>query len=253
MPHCALVDTAVEIETPEDVRLSFRLAGPGARSAAYLADLVVRLVMLWFVLLGVVVVAPFARVAGASWGLLLLAFFVLEWGYGTLFEGLWGGRTPGKRLFGLRVVREDGHGVDFHDALVRNLLRAADVLPSFYAAGLVCMSVTARMQRVGDLAAGTMVVHEARETLRRESPDLAGAARLGVGELGASWRPAERTLDLLHSFALRRDGLQPERAREIALVLAEPLARRLSPADDGWRSQPDVFLLRVLRTFQARA
>ena len=246
----AVVDNAVHVEIPEDVRLSFRLAGPATRLAAYFVDLFARFVVFWFVVIGVAIAFPITNIGGASWGLILLVAFAMEWGYGFAFEALWNGQTPGKRAFGLRVIKEGGYAIGPYDALVRNLLRAADVLPFFYGVGLVTMLGTARLQRLGDLAAGTMVVRERRHKLQRESPDLEGAARLTPEEIDPTWRPAERTLDLIHAFALRRAEMPDARAREIAEVLAVPLARRLSwRTAAGERVPPDRFLLRVFRTF----
>src|SRR6185503_18951892 len=94
--------------------------------------------------------------------------------------------------------------------------------------GLVAMLSTARLQRLGDLAAGTMVVREPRHRLRRETPDLEDMPRLTAEDLGSAWQPTERTLDLIHAFALRRDALSTGRALEIASILADPLARRLA-------------------------
>jgi uncharacterized RDD family membrane protein YckC len=249
----ARIETAVHVEIPEDVRLSFPLAGPAPRLAAYAIDLTARaMVFLVFVVL-VSVAIPGTSLGGTSIGLALLALFVLEWGYGFLFEMLWNGQTPGKRAFGLRVVKEGGYAIGPYDAMVRNLLRAADVLPFLYGVGLVSMLATRRLQRLGDIAAGTMVIRETRHRLRREIPDLAGVRKLSADELGSSWRPTERTLDLLYLFALRRESLAPARAREIATLLAAPLRRRLALRTPD-RDDPDTFLLRVLRTFhQARS
>ena len=252
MAGIPLVDTIVSIEIPEDVRLRFRLAGPGTRALAYLADLVMRAAILWASLFAMATTFPLVQLGGLSWGVVLLVLFTLEWGYGWLFEAFWNGQTPGKRLLGIRVVREDGHAVGFYEALVRNLLRAADALPLLYGVGLVTMALTSRLQRLGDLAAGTMVVHERRERLQRETVDLEGAARFAPDELNAAWRPPERTIDMIHAFALRRDQLELARAREIARLLAEPLARRLAYRGEDLRKRPELFLLRLYRTFQAR-
>ena len=251
MAALAPIDAAVHVEIPEDVRLSFPLAGPAPRLAAYAIDLLLRGMI--FMVFAVSVAFLGMSLGGASIGLTLLALFVLEWGYGFVFEMLWNGQTPGKRVFGLRVVKEGGYAIGPYDAMVRNLLRAADVLPLFYGVGLVSMLATTRLQRLGDIAAGTMVIRETRHRLRREIPELGGVRKLTPDELGSSWRPTERTLDLLYLFALRRDSLPPARAREIATLLAQPLRRRLA-IRTGDTGDPDTFLLRVLRTFhQARA
>src|SRR5262245_49030947 len=182
-----LIDTTVHIEIPEGVRLGFRLAGPGTRAVAYAADVGVRIIILWGAVWAMAIALPFLSAGGLSWGAILLLFFLLEWGYGSLFEGLWNGQTPGKRITGLRVVREDGHAIGLYDAFARNLLRAADALPLFYAVGLATMSATTRLQRLGDLAAGTMVIHESGERLRREAPDLEDAPRFTRDEIRAGW------------------------------------------------------------------
>jgi uncharacterized RDD family membrane protein YckC len=251
MATAALVDTQAHIETPENVRLSFRLAGPGTRLGAYLLDLLLRVVIFWGLAMAVGVVSPVLNVAGAPIGVLLLGLFLLEWGYTFLFEAWWNGQTPGKRALGLRVVKEGGYAIGFYDALLRNLLRVADALPLFYGVGLVVMLGSSRFQRIGDLLAGTIVVREKREALRREPPELAQTPRLPAEWIDPSWRPPERTLDAIQTFWLRRKRLPDARAREIALILARPLANRLSycdPAQEHLR-RPDRFLLRVLRTF----
>ena len=250
MASSTLVETAIHVEIPEDVRLTFRLAGPATRLGAYAVDVGIRALAFTGLLWVVALTLPVLSLGGASWGIVLLALFFMEWGYGFTFEALWNGQTPGKRAFGLRVVKEDGYAIGVHDALVRNLLRAADVLPVFYGVGFVSVLLTPRLQRLGDLAAGTMVVREPRHRLKRETPDLHDMPRLSPEELTSAWRPTERTLDVIHAFALRRDELSPGRAREIAWILAEPLARRLGcrAAQDG-RLAPERFLLRALRTF----
>jgi uncharacterized RDD family membrane protein YckC len=158
------LDTTVEIETPEHVRFRYHVAGPAKRALAYLLDLVIRAAI-------VLVVALVATMAGlgtsesvgqASMGVVLLVAFVVEWAYYVFFETVWSGRTPGKRALSLRVVTERGHPLAFADSLLRNLLRAADFLPGAYALGLVVMGRDPRFRRLGDLAAGTLVITEER-------------------------------------------------------------------------------------------
>ena len=130
------------LETPENVRLAFRLAGPGSRLAAYAVDLVVR-VFIFYIVAYVAAVIPGAG-GGLTTGAFFVLAFVLEWGYGAFFETWWNGQTPGKRAFGLRVIKTEGYAIGFHDAMLRNLLRAADFAPFFYAAGFVTSLATAR-------------------------------------------------------------------------------------------------------------
>jgi len=100
--------------------------------------------------------------ASANWvaGIFLLIVFLLQWGYFALFEAFANGRTPGKRVARIRVIHQSGRGITFVEALGRNLVRAIDFSPSFYAIGVVAIFVTRRHQRLGDLAAGTLVVHD---------------------------------------------------------------------------------------------
>src|SRR5262245_60309564 len=105
MPARHIVDMQTHIETPENVRLSFRLAGPGTRAGAYVIDLMIRVVIVVALSIGIAVLAPFLLGAGLSMGVFLVSLFLLEWFYGCMFEGFWSGRTPGKWLMGLRVIR----------------------------------------------------------------------------------------------------------------------------------------------------
>jgi uncharacterized RDD family membrane protein YckC len=247
-----IIDTQAHIETPENVRLSFRLAGPGTRLGAYLVDLTIRAIMLWAMTFAIGVFAPFLLGAGVSVGLWLLLVFLLEWFYSCLFEGFWSGRTPGKWLVGLRVIKDGGYPIGFYEAVIRNLLRAADALPLplFYGAGFVSMMATRRMQRLGDLLAGTVVVREQRQRLRGQLPFLHSVPMIPRSERESAYRPHERTLDLIERFFLRSGRLAPARADEIARILAHPLAERLGiPDAPRVLCEPSRFLLRVLRTF----
>ena len=110
--------------------------------------------------------------------LVVLAIFLLIWGYHIFFEFLWNGQTPGKRVAGIRVLTTRGEPVTFVHVLVRNLLRIVDFLPSSYMLGAVCILVTRRSQRLGDLAAGTIVVHERFDALPRTLAPLDPSAAL---------------------------------------------------------------------------
>src|SRR5262245_26725736 len=116
------LDTTTEIETPEHVRFRYHVAGPAKRAVAYLIDLLLRglIIAVFFFVLLLQGVATADSFQNASYGLLLLLLFAVEWGYYVFFETLWSGRTPGKRALNLRVVTEGGHPLRFTDSLLRN-------------------------------------------------------------------------------------------------------------------------------------
>ena len=146
------LDTTYRVETPEGVTLDLRLAGPVARSGAWFIDFLIRAMVFFFASL---ILVPLGDVGT---GLLLISIFLLEWFYPVIFEVTWGA-TPGKRALGLIVLQDNGTPIRWQASMIRNLLRAVDFLPLFYAFGLVCMLLNRRFQRLGDIAAGTLVIH----------------------------------------------------------------------------------------------
>jgi len=217
-------------ETPERIQLSLDLAGVGSRALALLADLLllflcwVTVLLLWSLrgdLLSTVQGLTGAlRVAAAA------LFFASGWCYDLGFELWGGGRTPGKRLVGLRVVRADGAPVGLTESLARNLLRAVE-LPFLYAPAVIAAAVTARHQRLGDLVAGTLVVRDQAYDLSRYGPpqSAAGARFRFAGGAAARALPAadfERLVDFLR----RRRELLPEPRRRLAGEAARALAAR---------------------------
>ena len=236
------------------MRLAFRLAGPGTRLGAYLLDLGIRGVILYVLYTVVaIVLLPFAT-TGLPSGVFFIASFVMEWGYGCFFETWWNGQTPGKRAFRLRVIRTQGYAIGFYEAMLRNLLRAADFFPLFYAAGFLTVASTPRMQRIGDLVAGTMVVRERRPELRGELEGLNELPPIDPGSFRHRYRPSEKTLETIESLYRRRLLLAPARLDEIASILAQPLAKHLEDfeARKAAREHPADFLFCVLRTFRAQ-
>jgi uncharacterized RDD family membrane protein YckC len=212
-----MIDTLCSVETPEGVELEFSPAGPVPRALAWLADLGIRAAAY----LGLASVLLLLGRAGM--GILLVAMFLLEWFYPVAFEVLGGGQTPGKRLLGLRVLRADGAPVGWSRSMVRSLLAAVDFLPVGYAAGLVAMVLGRRCQRLGDLAADTVVVHAGAGT----RPGPAAGRRPAGPAPGGPPLPPPLPLSLpeqraVIGFAERAPALTPERARELADLL-EPL------------------------------
>lgn len=154
------LDTAVRLITPERVEFLYPLAGPFRRSLAYLIDMAVLLVL---AVAGSYVASLLTLGSEAGRGLSLAFFFALVWGYGAISEGAFNGQTVGKRALGLRVMTTQGVPITVSQAAIRNLLGTVDgPFPFLYLPGLASMFLTSRFQRLGDLAAGTMVVVEQR-------------------------------------------------------------------------------------------
>lgn len=221
----------LELETPEGVAVTLELAGLGARAFAWLAD-VGCILLLWLTVLVAYSVSGdlLRELQALSWlGQLvtLVSVFLAGWGWDVVWETLGGGRTPGKRLAGIRVVRDDGGPPGLVESLVRNLLRAVE-LPLAYAPAILAVAVGPRQQRLGDLVAGTLVVRQKRFDLSRYDLAAGGAAALERFPQLRS-RPAalgaeeyERTV----GFLLRRPELDPEPRRRVAEKLARALAAR---------------------------
>lgn len=165
-----------------------------------------------------------ASAAGVA--LIIMALFVILWGYHVFFELAWNGQTPGKRAVGLRVLTTAGQPITFAHVLVRNLLRIVDFLPSSYMLGAVVMLITRRSQRLGDLAAGTIVVKERREAAPSRLLAQPDAPELPLQET------AELTAEdvaLAREFMQRRWELDPLRRRELAARIASRIRPHLGP------------------------
>jgi len=189
-----LLDTTRRVATPEGIELTLRLAGPVPRALAWTIDLAIRVAAVFAVSL----VASLFGQAGV--GVILLAAFFAEWLAPAWFEAAWNGQTPGKRAMGIAVLNDDGTPLRWPAALTRNLLRAADFLPLLYGVGLVAMLSNRDFKRLGDLAAGTVVVYlsEKIKTERRipEAPPIAPTVALDLDEQRALLELAERSQTL---------------------------------------------------------
>ncbi len=155
----------LSIDTPELVSIEMPLAGIGSRFIALLVDYLIWGAGMFVLFLVVLVLLPalhtFNRIS-AQWAeaIVIFFFFLLNWGYFTLFEAFWNGRTPGKRVAKIRVIQRTGRSIGLLESMARNLVRYIDQLPFFYGVGVIAMFVTRQHQRLGDLAAGTLVVRD---------------------------------------------------------------------------------------------
>ncbi len=159
-------DERLTIETPEQVGLELPVAGPGSRFLAVAVDTLLQFALYAGVAIAIAIGARFSvslpvSLRQAPPAVAILIVFCIYWGYFALFEILWSGRTPGKRVAGIRVIKESGRPITVFEALARNILRAVDFLPAMYGVGIVVMLLNRHSRRLGDFVAGTVVVYEA--------------------------------------------------------------------------------------------
>ncbi|GMU21589.1 MAG: hypothetical protein AMXMBFR13_16810 [Phycisphaerae bacterium] len=228
------------IETPENVELEQRLAGIGSRFIAGFVDTML-------VILGVLVLVFSVMLAtdaldvndiwtadNWAWVIFAVGVFVLHWGYFFLFEFFRNGQTPGKKHMQIRVVKEGGGPLTFVDAAIRNLLRPIDGFPLYPIAG-VCMFVSRKVQRLGDLAAGTVVVSETPLDYSAKS-DRRRAMDWAAQETAADLRRTALTPEefrLLSSYQLRRQELTIDARLRVLDKLLPPVLARLGRPSPG--------------------
>jgi uncharacterized RDD family membrane protein YckC len=240
----------LSIDTPELVAIEFPVAGIGSRFLALLLDYILQGVAAGLVLLFLVLVSlgvPSSVKTGAAvaesptvekWiiAILILIPFLFHWGYFTLFEAFWNGQTPGKRTLKLRVIQQTGRPIGLFESMTRNLIRIVDSLPAMYLVGAISIFFSRRQQRLGDLVAGTLVVHcgknetaplSANSNRTITAAAFAGSAAAPVPKASAFpsdalARLTEADLQVIESFLSRRLDLP----LDTRAVLAQKLAKR---------------------------
>jgi uncharacterized RDD family membrane protein YckC len=242
----ATFDDRVTIATPEGVELELVLAGLGSRFMAALLDVVIQLGAIFAL---AIVIAPVGD-SGYVLAAYFIAVFLVLFSYDIVLETWNRGRTVGKLAAGLRVVRTGGEPEGFLTAAVRNFLRLADFLPVFYVVGVITILVTSRNQRLGDLAAGTLVVRERRPSAVPATgylpPAPADAPFLEWDVSGVS----TEDVATLRQFLDRRLSLQPPARAHLATDLAARVRPKVVGAPDGWH--PESFLEAVVAAKTSR-
>lgn len=233
----------LEVETADHVVLRYDLAGGGNRGFAALVDFVLASLIFAgaFYMFTTLMGAIGFQAASPYFGIAVLLTFALAWSYFILLEWLGNGQTIGKRMFGLRVIADDGAPASFTAVLIRNLVRIVDFLPSFYGIGLLAIVLSSRSQRLGDLAAGTFVVRAPRPRLDYFS--LRTVTPLGAGaqvEVRALPGEAQR---LVREFVAREATLAPDHRARVAKQLADRLRPYAVDVDPGLN---DVELIRAI-------
>jgi uncharacterized membrane protein SpoIIM required for sporulation/uncharacterized RDD family membrane protein YckC len=237
------LDQQVAVETPEQVLISYTIAGIGSRAAACLLDTLVWLALFLMVL--AVILSFVGHLTGAaSWvtAILILIAFAIFWGYFVLFEGLWDGQTPGKRQLGLRVVREGGYSVGFAASAIRNLIRIIDMQPfPTYGVGIICAVLSPTGKRLGDYAAGTMVVRERAIAVGGRPNEADGLLAPGIAQAMPTAVLTDDEYMLLDRYIERRGALDASRRTE----LAERLAQRFRARVPGLTGTDAAVLVRL--------
>ena len=267
----------LNIETPEQVELRFPIAGIGSRFLALMTDsLLQAAAILALILVFVLIVSAAPKTLGAAvpspaagkWiiAAIFLFYFLLYWGYYSLFEAFWNGQTPGKRLMKIRVIKDSGRQITLFEALARNLLRVVDMLPSFYLIGVITMLCNREQKRLGDLVAGTIVVHERSEEqplMRHNSRTFTsalypqpletasepvsmllpadGVARLDAGDL-----------NVIDTFFSRALDLDLDKRAEIAGRIADRMSAKMQVALPG-DVTPERVLESIAHTMRAQS
>jgi uncharacterized RDD family membrane protein YckC len=219
-------DERLKIDTPEQIALELPLAGIGSRFLAVAIDTVLQAALYLAGVLTLIVgpafgggLVPLLRQMGLALGVLFT--FCVYWGYFAFFEIIWSGRTPGKRIAHIRVIKESGRPINVYEAIARNVLRAIDFLPAMYGVGVVVMMLNRHSRRIGDFVAGTVVVYEA--AAEELAPGWRAAPDSAISN-AAMTRVTADELRLIETYLQRRFDLDPD----VRDAMAEQIAHRIT-------------------------
>ena len=225
------LELLLTVDTPENIDFNYQIAGLGSRFLAAAIDSLIIGVVQVLITLILFAIAGFDLSDTATGliiaGLSLIGFGIL-WGYYILFDLVWRGQSPGKRVLKIRVVRADGSVLTLTESIIRNLIRLIDFLPAFYGVGVVTMFINENTRRLGDLAARTLVVYEHEQvgldSLARESK-MRRVSEIEIDEALADPDVADLPLDRLNEtdLALIEDFLRRHRD----LTISRSLTRRM--------------------------
>ena len=202
-----MLDTRYRVEIPGGIHLEAQVVGPIPRSFAFLIDKVIQAIAISVMSIEAIPLG----MGGIGGGFLFIFLFAVEWLYPVLFELLMGGQTPGKKVLGIAVVNDDLSPVTLGTSLVRNLLRTIDFLPLFYLGAVITMLCNRRFQRLGDLAAGTLVISSTRAAQ--------AAAVVDVEPLAPAIQLSRSEQTTLVEFLQRSSQISQPRQRELASIL----------------------------------
>ncbi len=229
----------LSVETPEQIDINYQKAGIGSRFYAALLDtLLLVLIMLIGSYVNNIFITRLGDIFGKWFGAIGgIVVFALFWGYYMVFEITTNGQSPGKIALGLRVIKEGGYPISFADSAIRNLVRVVDFLPFCYGAGLFVMLINKNWQRLGDLAAGTLVVKTSRKKGKLTGVDSNPPIDIPPQEfLYADWIQlelvTESELGMIREFLSRRPTLSLVRRHELARSIGTPIAGKMGSGGD---------------------
>ncbi len=244
------------IDTPEQVHLEFSLAGIGSRFVAIFMDMLLQAliylgVFLLFALVPWMLGTNFT-LGTSKWvaAFVLLFLFCIYWGYFAIFESLWKGQTPGKRYAGIRVIKDSGRPITPFEAIMRNLLRVVDHFPGMYLVGITCMFLNDKNQRIGDFAAGTVVVHESSSLENQLFFNTRGQGDLVLYQAG---RLTIQEVELIEAFLARRLDIPMELRRANATRIADMIGNKLGIGAESRPADHEDFLELVIKEFRTHA
>ena len=257
-----LPEETLDIQTPENVAFGYQVAGIGSRFLASLLDtLIVGLLQVVIVIVLTLIIRAFDgsafsdQISAWVYAIFGLVAAVFYWGYYVFFEMLWNGQSPGKRWVGLRVIRGDGTPITLSESLIRNLARLVDFLPAAYGVGIVTMFIDKQSRRLGDLAAGTLVVQD-RAPITMQDLAVKRTVHLRPwANVSLDGFPVERLtnndLSLIEDFLLRRDQLTHRES--LAIQILNTLHQRLGlPLPAVSKTEAENRLAAILQAAQNR-
>lgn len=225
----------VAVVTPENVRIEYELAGLASRAGAAVVDTILQALILILIICAKLVLAKFDRWPAAPWAnaALGIAMFLAWYGYYVYFESVWNGQTPGKRRAGLRAIKEGGQPVDFTGSAVRNLIRVVDFLPVMYGIGAIVILFGGKNKRLGDIAAGTLVVKEIDDWNAESAPQVEYADLYEIPNIHLI-TPDE--FEAVKRFIERLPELENSIREPLAERIAAPITERLGIPGSAYSS-----------------
>ncbi|WP_456273167.1 RDD family protein [Bacillus sp. AK031] len=243
-------DEQVDIKTPEYVSLQFQTAGLGSRAAAFMIDqlllTVINIVIIILVIMSMNLQTydPFLMETQAfssgTLALAVVAIFVLNWGYFFVYEFFSGGRTLGKKLIGIRVIQQNGQSITLLSSFIRNLVRIIDMLPAYYFVGMLMVFFHSKHKRLGDITAGTIVVHErgkkkpGKKTAIEKEIASRGLSKESINFDEGALKPlGEKEWKLLKTYSQRFNGLEEDQRNILTRQIAEIILPKAGIDQDG--------------------